>query len=107
MRSLSLLPLAPQSSQSADARTPAPAEYQAAIRFTVTGLRSLSDTMPPHEQYELAQNIPRVFAAATRRGASFELEYWGPSQLVMSLEVVKCALPSSSLAPFPALRTRC
>ncbi|KPV77636.1 uncharacterized protein RHOBADRAFT_33796 [Rhodotorula graminis WP1] len=64
-------------------------EYQAAIRFTVTGLRSLSDTMPPHEQYELAQNIPRVFAAATRRGASFELEYWGPSQLVMSLEVVK------------------
>ncbi|BGP40785.1 hypothetical protein JCM10449v2_004750 [Rhodotorula kratochvilovae] len=64
-------------------------EYQAAIRFTVTALRSLSDTMPPFEQYELAQNIPRVFAAATRRGAPFELEYWGPSQLVMSLEVAK------------------
>lgn len=68
---------------------PALPEYQAAIRFTVTALRTLSDTMPPHEQYELAQNIPRVFAAATRRGASFELEYWGPSQLVMSLEVAK------------------
>ncbi|GJN91136.1 hypothetical protein Rhopal_004154-T1 [Rhodotorula paludigena] len=64
-------------------------EYQAAIRFTVTALRSLSDTMPPHEQYELAQNIPRVFAAATRRGAAFDLEYWGPAQLVMSLEVAK------------------
>ncbi|GAA5826496.1 hypothetical protein JCM11251_002398 [Rhodosporidiobolus azoricus] len=64
-------------------------DYQAAIRFTVTALRSLSDTMPPVEQYELSQNIPRVFAAATRRGAAFELEYWGPTQLVMSLEVAK------------------
>lgn len=45
--------------------------------------------MPPHEQYELSQNIPRVFAAATRRGAAFSLEYWGPTQLVMSLEVAK------------------
>lgn len=65
------------------------ADYQAAIRFTVTALRSLADTMPPHEQYELSQNIPRVFAAATRRGAAFSLEYWGPTQLVMSLEVAR------------------
>lgn len=43
--------------------------------------------MPPAEQYELSQNIPRIFAAATRRGAAFELEYWGPTQLVMSLEM--------------------
>ncbi|GAA5872900.1 hypothetical protein JCM8547_003260 [Rhodosporidiobolus lusitaniae] len=64
-------------------------DYQAAIRFTVTALRSLSDTMPPLEQYELSQNIPRVFAAATRRGAAFDLEYWGPTQLVMSLEVAR------------------
>lgn len=62
-------------------------DYQAAIRFTVTALRTLSDTMPPAEQYELSQNIPRIFAAATRRGAAFELEYWGPTQLVMSLEM--------------------
>ncbi|GAA6044610.1 hypothetical protein JCM8097_006453 [Rhodosporidiobolus ruineniae] len=64
-------------------------DYQAAIRFTVTALRSLSDTMPPLEQYELSQNIPRVFAAATRRGLAFDLEYWGPTQLVMSLEVAR------------------
>ncbi|GAA6003089.1 hypothetical protein JCM10207_001980 [Rhodosporidiobolus poonsookiae] len=71
-------------------------DYQAAIRFTVTALRALSDTMPPVEQYELSQNIPRVFAAATRRGAAFDLEYWGPTQLVMSLEVAKL---SSNRAP--------
>ncbi|BGP16900.1 hypothetical protein JCM10213v2_004908 [Rhodosporidiobolus nylandii] len=64
-------------------------DYQAAIRFTITALRSLSDTIPPFEQYELSQHIPRVFSAATRRGAAFELEYWGPTQLVMSLEVAK------------------
>ncbi|BGO92090.1 hypothetical protein NBRC10512_000821 [Rhodotorula toruloides] len=72
-------------------------DYQAAIRFTVTALRSLADTMPPHEQYELSQNIPRVFAAATRRGAAFSLEYWGPTQLVMSLEVAR--LPTNRI-PF-------
>ena len=63
------------------------ADYQAAIRFTVTALRTLSDTMLPAEQYRLSQNIPRIFSAATRRGAAFELEYWGPTQLVMSLEI--------------------
>jgi hypothetical protein len=73
------------------------ADYQAAIRFTVTALRSLSDTMPPLEQYELSQNIPRVFAAATRRGAAFDLEYWGPTQLVMSLEVAKRVASPSHL----------
>lgn len=67
--------------------TPPRADYQSAIRFTVTALRSLSATMPPSEQYDLSQNIPRIFAAATRRGAAFELEYWGPGRLVMSLEV--------------------
>ena len=63
------------------------ADYQAAIRFTVTALRTLSDFIPPAEQYRLSQNIPRIFAAATRRGAAFDLEYWGPHQLVMSLEM--------------------
>lgn len=43
--------------------------------------------MSPAEQYRLSQNIPRIFAAATRRGAAFDLEYWGPNQLVMSLEM--------------------
>ncbi|KAM0753107.1 Trs120-domain-containing protein [Meredithblackwellia eburnea MCA 4105] len=62
-------------------------DYQAAIRFTVTALRTLADTMLPAEQLRLSQNIPRIFAAATRRGAAFELDYWGPTQLVMSLEV--------------------
>lgn len=80
--------------------TPPITDYQAAIRFTVTALRSLSDTMPPLEQYELSQNIPRVFAAATRRGASFDLEYWGPTQLVMSLEVAKSALPLLPLVSY-------
>lgn len=62
-------------------------DYQAAIRFTVTALRTLSDTMPKEEQFRLSQNIPRVFAAATRRGLAFDLDYWGPIHLVMSLEV--------------------
>ncbi|GAA6025577.1 hypothetical protein JCM11491_005997 [Sporobolomyces phaffii] len=66
-------------------------DHQAAIRFTVTALRTLSDTMPPVEQYELGQSIPRIFGAATRRGVPFELEYWGPTQLVMSLEVARLA----------------
>jgi hypothetical protein len=54
--------------------------------------------MPPLEQYELSQNIPRVFAAATRRGAAFDLEYWGPTQLVMSLEVAKFVILSLLLS---------
>ncbi|GAA5936717.1 TRAPPII-specific subunit TRS120 [Sporobolomyces koalae] len=64
-------------------------DHQAAVRFTVTALRTLSDTMPPAEQYELSQSIPRIFGAATRRGIPFELEYWGPTQLVMSLEIAR------------------
>ena len=72
-------------------------DYQAAIRFTVTALRCLSDSMPPSEQYELSQNIPRVFSAATRRGAAFQLEYWGPTQLVMSLQVAPL---STNRVPF-------
>ncbi|GAA5925915.1 hypothetical protein JCM1841_004039 [Sporobolomyces salmonicolor] len=75
-------------------------DYQAAIRFTVTALRSLSDTMPPSEQYELSQNIPRIFGAATRRGVPFELEYWGPTQLVMSLEVAQLS-PNRSPVEHP------
>ncbi|KAM0789161.1 hypothetical protein ACM66B_000010 [Microbotryomycetes sp. NB124-2] len=63
-------------------------DYQSAIRFTITALRALSGTLTPIEQYELCQNIPRVFAAANRRGATFELEYWGPTRLLMSLELV-------------------
>ncbi|GAA5969112.1 hypothetical protein JCM3765_002183 [Sporobolomyces pararoseus] len=66
-------------------------DHQSAIRFTVTALRTLSDTMPPAEQYELSQSIPRIFGAATRRGVPFELEYWGPTQLVMSLEIARLA----------------
>ncbi|GAA5989707.1 hypothetical protein JCM5350_007364 [Sporobolomyces pararoseus] len=66
-------------------------DHQSAIRFTVTALRTLSDTMPPTEQYELSQSIPRIFGAATRRGVPFELEYWGPTQLVMSLEIARLA----------------
>lgn len=67
--------------------TPPSIDYQSAIRLTVSALRSLSSTMPPSEQLELSQNIPRIFAAATRRGAAFELEYWGPKELVMSMEI--------------------
>ncbi|GAA5898275.1 TRAPPII-specific subunit TRS120 [Sporobolomyces salmoneus] len=75
-------------------------DHQAAIRFTVTALRTLSDTMPPVEQYELSQSIPRIFGAATRRGVPFELEYWGPTQLVMSLEVARLA-PNRSATEHP------
>ncbi|GAA5864034.1 hypothetical protein JCM1840_000679 [Sporobolomyces johnsonii] len=75
-------------------------DYQAAIRFTVTALRSLSDTMPPIEQYELSQNIPRIFGAATRRGVPFDLEYWGPTQLVVSLEVARLS-PNRSPVEHP------
>lgn len=63
------------------------------MRFTVTALRALSESMPPSDQYELSQNIPRIFAAATRRGVAFELEYWGPMNLIMSLEVAQCIFP--------------
>lgn len=45
--------------------------------------------MLPADQYELSQSIPRIFGAATRRGVPFELEYWGPTQLVMSLEIAR------------------
>ncbi|KAK4057137.1 hypothetical protein OIO90_001632 [Microbotryomycetes sp. JL221] len=63
-------------------------DYQSAIRFTVTALRALPNTLTPAEQFELSQNIPRIFGAANRRGYTFGLEYWGPTQLVMSLELV-------------------
>lgn len=43
--------------------------------------------MPPMEQYELSQSIPETFQAAARRGAEFELDFWGPPNFVMSIEV--------------------
>lgn len=64
------------------------ADYQAAIRFTVSALRGFSSEMSPQEQFDLGQNVFRVASAAARRGAAFELDYWGPEQLIMSLEMI-------------------
>lgn len=44
--------------------------------------------MSPQEQFDLGQNVFRVASAAARRGAAFELDYWGPEQLIMSLEMI-------------------
>ncbi|GAA6060047.1 hypothetical protein JCM10212_001044 [Sporobolomyces blumeae] len=65
--------------------------FEAAVRFTVTALRTLSDTTSPAAQSELVSSILRIFDSASRRGVPFELEYWGPTQLVTSLDVVPLA----------------
>ena len=67
-------------------------DHQAGLRFTISALRELSGYMPPMEQLRLSQNIPRIFAAAARRGAKLELDYWGPPDLVMSLQAVPCVV---------------
>jgi hypothetical protein len=63
-------------------------DYQAAIRFTVSALRGYPGQMSPEEQFELGQSVFRVSTAAARRGAGFDLEFWGPEQLVTSLEMM-------------------
>ena len=63
------------------------ADYQGAIRFTITALRELAEAIPPRDQYKLSQSIPRLFAASSRRGSKFEMAYWGPPDLLMSIEI--------------------
>lgn len=55
--------------------------------------------MPSSEQYRLSQNIPKIFAAATRQGSLFDLEYWGPTQLLINLAVTPFVLLSACLRP--------
>ena len=62
-------------------------DYQGAIRFTITALRELADVMLSSDQYRLGQSIPRLLAASARRGSSYNMAYWGPQNLVMTLEV--------------------
>ena len=66
-------------------------DHQAALRFTISSLRELAAHMPPMQQLALSQMIPRTFAAAQRRSSRLEMEYWGPTDLVMSLEAIPCA----------------
>ncbi|GAA5987807.1 hypothetical protein JCM10908_007223 [Rhodotorula pacifica] len=77
--------------QDAIAVAEALSDYQNAIQFTVLALRSLATVIPPDDQIALCHNIPRILAAATRSGAPLSLYYWGPPQLVLSLEVAKLA----------------
>ncbi|KAH8919350.1 hypothetical protein BT69DRAFT_498321 [Atractiella rhizophila] len=67
-------------------------DYQGAIRFTISALRSLTEFMLPSEQLRLSQNIPRIFSAAARRGLSLEMSFWGPNNLLMSIEAPQPAL---------------
>ncbi|GAA5873361.1 hypothetical protein JCM3774_000758, partial [Rhodotorula dairenensis] len=79
-------------------------DYQNAMRFTILALQSLAAVIPPDDQAELSRNIPRILATATRSGMPFSLEYWGPPQLVMSLEVAELAKsrqPHRQLVPNP------
>ena len=43
--------------------------------------------MESNDQLRYSQSIPRLFAAAAKRGANFQMAYWGPNNLVMSVEV--------------------
>lgn len=47
------------------------------------------------DQMQYSQSIPRLFGAAARKGINFQMAYWGPKNLVMSLEVA--ALQPSKL----------
>ena len=69
-------------------------DHQAALRFTISSLRELAAHMPPMQQLALSQTIPRTFAAAARRTSRLEMEYWGPADLVMSLEAIPCVRQS-------------
>lgn len=62
-------------------------DYEGAVRFTITALRELIDDMSPSDQYRLSRSMSPLFAALSQRGARFEMAYWGPQNLVMSLEV--------------------
>ena len=43
--------------------------------------------MVSQDQLRYSQSIPRLFSAATKRGNNFQMAYWGPKNLVMSIEV--------------------
>ncbi|KWU44001.1 hypothetical protein RHOSPDRAFT_34430 [Rhodotorula sp. JG-1b] len=66
-------------------------DYQNAIRFTILALRTLATVISPEDQIALCREIPRIVAAATRSGMPLILDYWGPPQIVMSLEIAKLA----------------
>lgn len=78
-------------------------DHRAAIGFIVQALRSLAATIPPFEQYDLSASMPRITAAASMTGATLELDYWGPNELVMSLEVAPCAVSFRRPRFFPTL----
>lgn len=50
-------------------------------------LRALAALVSPDEQFDLSQSIPQITTAAAHLGAGFELDYWGPAQLVQGIEV--------------------
>jgi hypothetical protein len=62
-------------------------DYQGAIRFTITALCELQNSLSSTDQYKFSQNISKLFAAASKRGSRYRMAYWGPQDLVMSLEV--------------------
>jgi len=61
-------------------------DYSSALRFTISALREAAAVMPPLDQLQLSQAIPAIFAHAARRGTAFALDYWGPLDLLVSLE---------------------
>lgn len=68
------------------------ADYASTLRFTISALRQVSPYMPPLDQLHLSQSIPPILHHAARRGSTFALDYWGPLELLVSIEAVPCAL---------------
>ncbi|BGP55929.1 hypothetical protein JCM8202v2_003536 [Rhodotorula sphaerocarpa] len=62
-------------------------DYQTAVRLAMLALRALAALVSPDEQFDLSQSIPQITTAAAHLGAGFELDYWGPAQLVQGIEV--------------------
>lgn len=65
-------------------------DYPAALYFVASTLKSLSSPLGPEEQIKLRDDIPELSAAARRRGVEAPLDFWGPSNLIVSLELSKC-----------------
>lgn len=62
-------------------------DYTAALQLVVSTLKYLSAPLAPEEQLRLAQQVPELTSAARRRGLDVELDFWGPRNMVVGMQI--------------------
>lgn len=62
-------------------------DYPAALQLSVSTLKYLAASMVSDEQLHLSRDIAELAAAARRRGLDATLDFWGPQNMVVGLQV--------------------